>query len=164
MNSTEKITRRTAAGLLLAGAALPAAKAFATHHRGIDAWVKIDSSGVVVVTTFSGGTFTVAFDSELLIGSRGGARGFMRFGFGDKNVDYVAELGGLDFDEAGVPIRAWFLMRLRGSDGGVVQDFAQGSVDLDATEPCRIYDVVGTQVNVQPVRFEAPGQFAIVRV
>ena len=163
MNATTHITRRTAAGLLLAGAALPAAKAFATHRRGQDAWATIDANGIVVMATFSGGSVTAAFESELEIGSRGGARGFMSFGFGDENVDYVAQLGGLDFDEAGVPNRAWFLMVLRGSDGGVVQDFALGSVDLDASEPCRIYDILGTQVNFEPVRFEVPGLVEILR-
>jgi hypothetical protein len=163
MDTTKQITRRTATGLLLAGATLPATKAFATHHRGQDAWASIDANGTVVMATISGGSVTAAFDSELQIGSRGGARGFMSFGFGDENVDYVAKLGGLDFDEAGIPNRAWFLMLLRGSDGGVAQDFALGSVDLDASEPCRIYDILGTQVNVEPVRFDVPGRVEFLR-
>jgi len=148
---------------LLAGAALPAAKAFATHQRGVDAWASIDANGIVVLTTISGLTFTAAFDSELLIGSRGGARGYMSFGFGDENVDDVAELGGLDFNEAGEPLLAWFLMRLRGSDGGVTQDYLMGQVDTDASALFHRYILFGHNVNAEPVRFEASGQVEIVR-
>src|SRR5262245_42328929 len=67
MNATKQFTRRAAAGLLLAGASLPVAKAFATHHRGQDVSATIDANGTVVMATFSGALVTAAFESELQI-------------------------------------------------------------------------------------------------
>jgi hypothetical protein len=162
MNANEQITRRSAAGLLLAGAALPVAKAFASHRRGVDAWAQVDANGIVVMTTFSGEFVTAWFESELLIGSRGGARGFMSFGFGDENVDYVPQLGGLEFDAAGNPVRAWVLLRERLSDGQLAQDWALASITPSASGDIYLeYDFMFPSLHHEPVRFVAPGRFEI---
>jgi hypothetical protein len=105
--------------------------------------------------------FKAAFDSELQVSSRGAARGYMLFGFGEKNLDYVAERGGLDFDEAGNPVRAWFLMLLRGSQGRLALDYLLGSVRPIATDEHLICEIAGTQVNYEPVQFIVTGRFGI---
>jgi len=159
MDTTEKITRRGAVGLVLAGLTLPAAKAFATHHRGVDAHIVVDATGVVL-TTFSGEIFTAEFACDLQIGSGGGARGsalFKRFGV---FTHYVAEVGGLDVDEAHDPIRAWVLMRERRSDGQLAQDWALASFEPSAVEDIYLkISWMAPTLNHEPVQFAVPGHF-----
>jgi len=161
MDTTEKITRRGAVGLVLAGLTLPASKALATHHRAVDAHIVVDATGVVV-TTISGEIFTAEFACDLRIASGGGARGsalFKRFGIFSH---YVAEVGGLDVDEAGVPFRAWALMRERLSDGQLAQDWALASCEPSAVKDVYItYDWMAPALHHEPVQFAVPGHFEI---
>jgi hypothetical protein len=161
MDTTEKMTRRGLAGLILAGLALPASKALAALPGDEITVILYPAPSPVVGISMSGEVFTAEFASDLRIGSGGGARGsvlFKRFGV---FTHYVAEVGGLDFDDVGDPIRAWVLMLLRRTDGRLAQEYALASIELNASEPCRIYAIMGTQVNVEPVRFEVDQRFEV---
>lgn len=159
-----QFSRRSALGLVLAGAALSATtttRALATGDVLIRAKPYFDYSPIVF-TTCSGQAFTARFDSDLLIGASGFARGAVRFEFDDdRRVNYVPEVGGLDFDRSGQPIRARVLLRLRRSAGAVAQDYAMLTVEPDPGEDCLIYTTTGTQVEF--VRFEVPGAWTLRR-
>lgn len=154
-------TRRSALGLILAGVAFPTTRALAAKDVFIRSKPHIKFSPIVL-TTCSGEAFTARFDSDLLIGASGSARGVVRFEFDeDGRVDYVPEVGGLDFDPSGEPIRARVLLRLRRSEGRVAQDYAMLTVEPEPGEDCLIYTTTGTQV--QFVRFEVPGAWTVRR-
>jgi hypothetical protein len=157
-----RITRRSAAGLILAGLAFPVAKAVAAEKIVVRIRPNADPT-LAVLTDCDGGTLTGALSTDLRVGSHGSARGFMRFAIGGRTIDYTAELGGLSFDDAGDPIRAWILMRTRGSHGLVAQDYLLGAIAPDtAIADCLIYDFVGPIVHDTAVRFDVPGRFEIL--
>ena len=157
-----KITRRSAAGLLLAGLAIPATKAVAAEKVVVRIRLNAQPT-LAALTDCDGGTFTAAFSCDLHVGLYDGVRGFMRFAIGDRTIDYEAERGGLDLDDAGEPIRAWILMRTRGGHGLVAQDYLFGAITPDpATADCLIYDIVGPNVHDTPVGFDVPGRFEIL--
>ena len=155
-----RLTRRHALRLALAGgASLPLSNAFAANRETFLRITPATNPTTTVLTTFSGETLTAEVATDLLVGSRGHARGFLRFTLGDGTVEYCAERGGLDFDPAGTPIRAWVLLRRRGGSGQLAQDYALASVEPAAGEDCLIYTTTGTQVG--PLRFELPGLWRI---
>ncbi len=162
-NPTSKLTRRSAFGLILAGLTLPTTRALAAKEKFTRMKPHVNYSPITL-TACSGETFTARFDSDLLIGSNGSARGSVRFDFGDgSRADYAPEVGGLDFDPAGQPIRARVLLRLRRSAGRIAQDYAFLLVEPDAGEDCLIYTTVGTQVEAGPLRFDVPGEWTVAR-
>ena len=158
-------TRRSAFGLILAGIALPTTRALAAKDVSIRA--KPHIGGPIVLSTCAGETFTARFDSDLVIGANGSARGEVRFDFGgDERVDYAPEVGGLDFDAAGEVLRARVLLRRRRSAGRVAQDYAFLTVAPEPGEDCLIYTTVGTgwvYLDPEPVRFEVPGEWTVRR-
>ena len=157
-----KITRRSAAGLLLAGLAIRTTKTLAAERVVVRIRLNAQPT-LAALTDCDGETVTAAFSSDLHIGSYGGARGFMRFAIGDRTIDYAAERGSLDLDDAGAPIRAWILMRTRGGHGLVAQDYLFGTIIPDpATADCLIYDIVGPNVHDTPVGFDVPGRFELL--
>lgn len=157
-DSPPRFTRRSAFGLILAGIALPTAPALAAKDVFIR--VKPHVGGPIVLTTCSGESLTAIFESDLLIGSNGAARGEVRFDFGaDDRVDFVPVVGGLDFDAAGAVIAAHVLLRLRGNRGRLAQEYALLAVTPHESEDCLIYTTIGTQVHAEQVRFEVPGVF-----
>jgi hypothetical protein len=157
-----KMTRRTVAGLLLTGLAFPAAKAGAAERVVVRARLNVNPT-LAVLTDFDGQTFTAAVSSDVRVGSQGAARGFLRLAIGDRTIDYTAALGGVDLDDAGAPLRAWVLMRTRGSRGLQAQDYLLGSIAPEpAVADCLIYDFVGPNVADAAVRFDVPGRFEIV--
>ena len=157
-----KITRRSAAGLLLAGLAIPTTKTLAAERVVVRIRLNAQPT-LAALTDCDGETITAEFSSDLHIGSYGGARGFMRFAIGDRTIDYAAERGSLDLDDAGAPIRAWILMQTRGGHGLVAQDYLFGTIIPDpATADCLIYDIVGPIVHDTPVGFDVPGRFEIL--
>ena len=159
-DTTSKLTRRSAFGLILAGLTLPATRALAAKDVFIRS--KPHIGGPIVLSTCAGETFTARFDSDLTVGASGSARGYLRFDFGDgSRADYAPEVGGLDFDASGQPIRARVLLRLRRSAGRVAQDYAFLTVEPDASEDCLIYTTIGTQVNPGPLRFDVPGAWTV---
>ena len=156
-SSSSLTTRRSALGLVLAGVTIPALPALA--GKEFFTRFKPHANSPIRLTTCSGETFTALFDSDLLVGTGGSARGFMSFTFGTDVIEYVAEHGGLDFDSAGKPIRAVVLLSRRGSSGKDAHDFMLATVAPDPLLPadCLIYTTVGPDVHVEPVRFEVPG-------
>ncbi len=162
-NPTSKLTRRSAFGLILAGIALPSTRALAMRDVFVRSKPHILLTPIVL-STCGGESFTARFDSDLTAGANGSARGYLRFDFGDgSRADYAPEVGGLDFDPAGQPIRARVLLRLRRSAGRVAQDFAFLIIEPDASEDCLIYTTIGTQVNPGPLRFDVPGEWTVRR-
>lgn len=162
-DTTPRFTRRSAFGLILAGIALPTAPALAAKEAFIRIKPHVNLSPIVL-TTCSGESLTAIFESDLLIGANGTARGEVRFDFGaDDRVDYVPVVGGLDFDAAGTVIAAHVLLRLRGSRGRVAQDYALLDVVPAESEPCLIYTTIGAEVYAEQVRFEVPGAFVVQR-
>jgi hypothetical protein len=155
-----RITRRGAAALLLSGLAFPVAKAVAASKVVVRIRPNVDST-LVALTDCNGVTFTATLSTDLRVESGGGARGFLRLAMGGRTIDYVAELGGLDFNDLGEPIRAWILMRRRRSQGSVAQDYLLGSIVPD-TADCLIYDFVGPNVRDTAVALEVPGRFEIL--
>jgi hypothetical protein len=154
-----RITRRSASALLLSGLAFPVAKAVAASKVAVRIRPNSDST-LVAPTDCNGVTFTATLSTDLRV-EPGGARGFLRLAMGGRTIDYVAELGGLDFNDVGEPIRAWILMRTRRSQGLEAQDYLLGSVVPD-TADCLIYDFVGPNVRDTAVAFEVPGRFEIL--
>lgn len=171
---TTRFTRRRAVALLLSGATLPASKALAADPPGgpadpmlgpVSVRVRPDEAQTpVVLTTCSGESFTATLTSDLVLGSRGGALGFLRLEFGDRDLRYAAERGGLDFDGTGAVVRAWALLREQGGSGHVAQDFALLSVapEVSGGEDCLIYTTTGTQISgPEAVTFDVPGLFQV---
>ena len=159
-------TRRSALALVLAGATLPASKSMAAQGGPRDVYLKIAyMSTSTQLLTCSGESLTALFETELLVGTGGTVKGFMRFTFGSDVIDYVAERGGLDLDSAGEPIRAVVLLSRRGSSGMDAHDFMLATVAPDPvpSEDCLIYTTIGTDVHVEPVRFEVPGAWEVRR-
>ena len=160
-DTTSKLTRRSAFGLILAGLTLPTTRALAAKEK-FTRMKPHASFSPITLSACSGETFTARFDSDLLIGANGSARGYLRFDFGDgSREDYVPEVGGLDFDAAGQPIRARVLLRLRRSAGRVAQDYAFLIVEPDPSEPCLIYTTIGPMVYPGPLRFDVPGEWTL---
>lgn len=165
------LTRRAALGLALAGATLPMTQSLAATGGNIPVYVHvINRPREVVLTPWPGESFPAQFESELLIGSNGTARGAMSYTLlhGEDipvRMVYDVERGGLDLDDAGNPIRVWVLSRLRRSAGRLAQDFALTSVAPAPLLPedCLIYTTVGSCVHVEPVRFELPGRWEVRR-
>jgi len=152
--TTPQYTRRSALALVLAGATLPAGKSQAAAGGTIDVYWHAISNGTPL-TTCSGQSFTASFASEMLVGSGGVVKGYMRFAIGSAVIDYVAIRGGLDFDSAGQPIRAVVLLSRRGSSGTDARDFMLATVepDSDPSGDCLIYTTIGTQVHAEPTHF-----------
>ncbi len=156
-------TRRSALGLILAGLALPTTRALA----GKEQFTRIKphiSFSPIKMTACSGETLTARFDSDLTVGASGSVRGYVRFDFGaGSRADFMAEVGGLDFDEAGQVIAARILLVRHRSAGRLAQDYALVSVAPVPGEDCLIYTTIGTQVGFEQRRFEVPGAWTVRR-
>jgi hypothetical protein len=165
-DTTPRFTRRSTLALILAGATLPQGRSLAAPSGARDVYLKIAyMSTATQLQTCSGESLSAWFESELLVGTDGTAKGFMHFTLGSDVIEYVAERSGLDFDSAGVPLRAVVLLSRRGSSGKDARDFMLASVAPDPLLPedCLIYTTAGSQVHVEPMRFEVPGAWEVRR-
>ena len=158
-----QFTRRSALGLILAGVALPSTRALAAKEQFTRIKPHVNYSPIKM-TTCSGETLTARFDSDLTVGASGSVRGYLRFDFGGgRRADFLAEVGGLDFDEAGQVIAARILLLRHRSPGRLAQDYALVSVAPVPGEDCLIYTTIGTQVGFEQMRFEVPGAWTVRR-
>jgi len=160
MKRAHRIGTSVYLALLFSGADYaPAAAATRPQFR----LVTVSAPPQTVEVTTRAGSYTAVFQNEARIEPNGRADGILEVTAPNgEPLTFRVVAGSLQSTDRGRTVTVWLLLRPLDADSSA--DLALAVVRPSAeAEPCRIYDILGTQVNAPRIHFEAEVRIDIIR-